>query len=107
MKTVNESSRIVLKTDRGYLKDAYESYDDEEENFDFTCDAKQAYHFLDNVDIPKYMWNNIDQKNVLDVKELCDFLNGELIKVSVKTIVEQTEEEYNIDDLKVGFQYRR
>lgn len=86
MKRMTKSSKTVIYTPRGYLRDVWEEWD-EVENFDFTDDPMQAYNFRNNEDVPKYLgvYGNVRINNIQDA---CKYLDGHVCEVDITVTTE-------------------
>lgn len=76
---------VVLRTFKGYLEKVWEEGDDECVNCSFTNDPLLAYKIYDYGNVPKYLWNDKTDKPVKTIAEMCEVLNGELVKYEVHT----------------------
>lgn len=100
---VKTASLLVLKTEKGYLHNVWESYDEEKDgngrNYDFTSNPLRAWVFSDkNEAAPKHFWDSVNKKHLETACEVCDFLNGRLVKIEMKTTVIWREKEVVLCD---------
>jgi len=80
----------VMKAGSLYLEDVWEEWEDDI-NYSFTEKLSKAmkfyeYNLTSEWGAPKYLWNNVAEKNIKTLEEMCEFFNGEMIKVAMKTI---------------------
>jgi len=85
-KHMTKSSKTVIFTGRGYLRDVWEEWD-EVENFDFTDNPLQAYNFRNDKDVPKYL-GVYGSKKIENIKDACKYLNGTVCEVDITVITE-------------------
>jgi hypothetical protein len=90
--TTDTYEKLVIKTPEGYLRDVWEEWDSDEQNFDFTDNPRFAYTFHDKDDVPKYLgcYQNV---NINNMEEAAEYLRGEIKKVVITTTVGWKEEE--------------
>lgn len=93
---IKTASLLLLKTEKGYLHDVWESYG-EEHNYDFTSDPFKALTFTNKNDAaPKYLWDDSKGQSVETVCDACDLLGGRLVRVEIKTTIDWREREANL-----------
>lgn len=80
----------VIKQKTGkqnYLQDVWEEHEDID-NFSFTDDLSRAMKFYEYSRAPKYLWDDLKNKPIETLAELCEFFNAELVSIRKKTIWE-------------------
>lgn len=99
MKGTKEDHSVlrVIKTEQGYLhhnvhEGAY--LEDDEVNYEFTEDPFKAYNFPSYSDrAPKYLWDDVKEKNIETIAEACEYLKGRLVEIHVKITTEWEEKQ--------------
>jgi len=80
MKRIMLSTKRVLLTDKGYLRDVWEDYNDP--NHDFTNDPLEAWDFTDRNKSPKYL-GYYDDVLINTLEDACKYLKGRLVYIDI------------------------